>query len=194
MNLSDCGADHALGHAIGAGLHLPHGLAVGLVLAETLDVSRASCADRLERVADALGEPDDGSGDGSRAVAAVHRLLAAAGFPTCADEGIGPEQIEALVPAAVEDYCLAVDAHDSSRRTCARRSARRSPSARDEHLHAAVLDTHPVRPHRLERRAGERLPGAQVEDRAVAWALGLAICRTPSDSGRSSCVQVWSKA
>src|SRR6185312_8073751 len=31
MNLSDCGADHALGHAIGAGLHLPHGLAVGLV-------------------------------------------------------------------------------------------------------------------------------------------------------------------
>ena len=114
MNLSDCGADHALGHAIGAGLHLPHGLAVGLVLAETLDVSRASCADRLERVADALGEPDDGSADGSRAVAAVHRLLAAAGFPTCADEGIGPDQIEALVPAAVEDYCLTVDAHDWS--------------------------------------------------------------------------------
>jgi choline dehydrogenase len=114
MNLSDCGADHALGHAIGAGLHLPHGLAVGLVLAETLDVSRASCADRLDRVADALGEPDDGSGDGSRAVTAVHRLLAAAGFPTCADEGIGPDQVEPLVPAAVEDYCLAVDAHDWS--------------------------------------------------------------------------------
>jgi len=114
MNLSDCGADHALGHAIGAGLHRPHGLAVGLVLAETLEVSRASCADHLERVADALGEPDGGSGDGSRAVAAVRRLLAAAGFPTCADEGISSDQIEPLVPAAVEDYCLGVDAHEWS--------------------------------------------------------------------------------
>ena len=114
MNLSDCGADHALGHAIGAGLHLPHGLAVGLVLAETLDVSRASCAERLERVADALGEPADGSRDGSRAVRAVRRLLAQAGFPTCAEAGIGPGDIEPLVPAAVDDYCLAVDGHDWS--------------------------------------------------------------------------------
>jgi choline dehydrogenase len=114
MNLSDCGADHALGHAIGAGLHVPHGLAVGLVLAETLDVSRVSCADRLERVADALGEPDDGSGDGSRAVRAVRRLLRDAGFPTCVEAGIGAAQIEPLVPAAVEDYCLTVDAHDWS--------------------------------------------------------------------------------
>jgi alcohol dehydrogenase len=112
MNLSDCGADHALGHAIGAGLHLPHGLAVGLVLAETLDVSRASCAPGLERVADALGEPEDGSGDGSRAVRAVRRLLADAGFPTCAEAGVGPREVEALVPAAVDDYCLAVDGHD----------------------------------------------------------------------------------
>jgi choline dehydrogenase len=112
MNLSDCGADHALGHAIGAGLHLPHGLAVGLVLAETLDVSRASCAPGLERVADALGEPDDGSGDGSRAVRAVRRLLADAGFPTCAEAGIGSDEVRALIPAAVDDYCLAVDGHD----------------------------------------------------------------------------------
>jgi alcohol dehydrogenase len=114
MNLSDCGADHALGHAIGAGLHLPHGLAVGLVLAETLDVSRASCAAPLERVADALGEPEDGSGDGSRAVRAVRRLLADAGFPTCSDAGVDPDRVEALVPAAVDDYCLAVDGHDWS--------------------------------------------------------------------------------
>ena len=47
-------------------------------------------------------------------MAAVHRLLASAGFPTCADAGIGPDRTEALVPAAVEDYCLAVDAHDWS--------------------------------------------------------------------------------
>ncbi|MGH3073531.1 MAG: alcohol dehydrogenase, partial [Gaiellales bacterium] len=58
--------------------------------------------------------PDDGSGDGSRAVTAVRRLLAAAEFPTCAGAGVAPDAIEALVPAAVEDYCLAVDGHDWS--------------------------------------------------------------------------------
>ena len=87
MNLSDCAADHALGQALGSVKHLPHGLTVGLVVAETLEVSRGDCADRLERVADALGEPDDGTGDGSRAVRALRRILAAAGFPTLRQAG-----------------------------------------------------------------------------------------------------------
>ena len=57
MNLSDCGADHALGHALGGLAHLPHGLSVGLFLAEALDTNRRVCAPALERVADALAEP-----------------------------------------------------------------------------------------------------------------------------------------
>src|SRR4029077_7690545 len=89
MNLSDCAADHALGQAIGSMLHLPHGLTIGLVLAETLDRSRVASAPRLERVADALDEPDDGSRDGSRAVRGVRRLLKAVSFPTMAEAGGG---------------------------------------------------------------------------------------------------------
>ena len=46
MNLSDCGADHALGHALGGLAHLPHGLTVGLFLAEALDTNRRVCARR----------------------------------------------------------------------------------------------------------------------------------------------------
>jgi choline dehydrogenase len=111
MNLSDCGADHALGHAIGGRLGLPHGLSVGLVLAETLDVDRVACADRLERVADALAEPRDGSADGSRAVRAVRRLLAGIGFPTCAEAGVGEDDLDALVDLARGDYCLTVSPH-----------------------------------------------------------------------------------
>jgi len=111
MNLSDCGADHALGHAIGGRLGLPHGLSVGLVLAETLDVDRAACAGRLERVADALGEPRDGPADGSRAVRAVRRLLAQIGFPTCAEAGVGDAHVDALVALARADYCLTVSPH-----------------------------------------------------------------------------------
>ena len=107
MNLSDSGADHALGHAIGS--TLVHGLTVGLVLAETLEVNRPACAGRLERVADALSEPDDGSGDGSRAVRAVRRLLAAIGLPTLRDAGVREGHIDRLVELSLADYCLTVN-------------------------------------------------------------------------------------
>ncbi|MDX6549360.1 MAG: choline dehydrogenase [Gaiellales bacterium] len=109
MNLSDSGADHALGHSIGATLGLPHGLTVGLMLAETLEVNRPQCADRLERVADALDEPEDGSGDGSRAIRAVRRLLAEIGLPTLREVGVEESHLERLVELSLADYCLTVN-------------------------------------------------------------------------------------
>ncbi len=117
MNLSDCAADHALGQAIGSVKHLPHGLTVGLVLAETLDVSRVDCADRLERVADALGEPADGSGDGSRAVRAVRSLLAEVGFPTLREAGVTEGDLPRLVDAALTEqaFFLEIDCHEWTR-------------------------------------------------------------------------------
>lgn len=117
MNLSDCAADHALGQAIGSVKHLPHGLTVGLVLAETLDVSRLDCADRLERVAGALGEPADGTADGSRAVHAVRRVLAEVGFPTLREAGVIDEDVPALVEAAVGEqaFFLEIDCHEWTR-------------------------------------------------------------------------------
>jgi len=113
MNLSDCAADHALAQALGSVAHLPHGLTVGLVVAETLELSREDCADRLERVAEALGEPDDGTADGSRAVRAVRRLLADVGFPTLAASGVSEESLPALVASATgeQSYNLEIDCH-----------------------------------------------------------------------------------
>ena len=117
MNLSDCAADHALGQAIGSMLHLPHGLTVGLVLAETLDRSRVDCAPRLERVADALNEPDDGSGDGSRAVRAVRRLLKDVSFPTMAEAGVREEHVERLTELTLTEqaFFFDYDCHEWSR-------------------------------------------------------------------------------
>ena len=114
MNLSDCAADHALGQALGSVKHLPHGLTIGLVLAETLESTRADCADRLERVADALGEPEDGTADGSRAVRAVQRVLADVGIPTLTDLGVTGDDLPALVASATgeQSYNLDVDCHD----------------------------------------------------------------------------------
>ncbi|HKP09844.1 MAG TPA: iron-containing alcohol dehydrogenase [Gaiella sp.] len=113
MNLSDCAADHALAQALGSVAHLPHGLTVGLVVAETLELSRRDCAERLERVADALGEPEDGTSDGSRAVRAVRRVLADVGFPTLIASGVGDESLPALVASATgeQSYNLEIDCH-----------------------------------------------------------------------------------
>jgi alcohol dehydrogenase len=108
MNLSDCCADHALGHSIGSTYGLPHGLTVGLVLAETLEVNRPACEPQLERVADALGDRGEG-GDGSRAIAAVRRLLVACGLPTLRGAGVGEERLDRLVELSMADYCLTVN-------------------------------------------------------------------------------------
>jgi len=114
MNLSDCAADHALAQALGSVAHLPHGLTVGLVVAETLELTRGDCAGRLERVADALGEPADGTADGSRAVRAVRRVLADVGFPTLRDAGVTEDDLPQLVASATgeQSYNLDVDCHD----------------------------------------------------------------------------------
>jgi alcohol dehydrogenase len=116
MNLADCAADHALGQALGSVKHVPHGLTIGLVLVETLELTRQDCADRLERVADALEEPADATSDGSRAVRAVRRVLADLAFPTLRDVGVRESDLPALVDSATgeQSYNLDVDCHDWS--------------------------------------------------------------------------------
>jgi len=106
MNVSDCSAEHSLGQAIGGIRHVPHGLTIGLVLAQTLAREAAHVPTVLERVADAMGEPDDGSGDGSRAVRAVDRILAELDFPVLRSLDIGPNDLDTLADLALEDYFI----------------------------------------------------------------------------------------
>lgn len=104
MNIADCTAEHSLGQAIGALFHAPHGLTVGVVLAETLERERRHVPEQLERVADALGVPEDGSGDGSRAVAGVRALLDELEFPLLSSIGVREEHLDALTELALKDY------------------------------------------------------------------------------------------
>jgi choline dehydrogenase len=108
MNVSDCGAEHSLGQAIGGMFGLPHGLTIALVLAETMDRDRRVVPDRFERIADALGEPEDGSGDGSRAVRAVTRMLTELEFDTLAAVGVRKEHLDELTEKALADYFISV--------------------------------------------------------------------------------------
>lgn len=106
MNISDCTSEHSLGQAIGGVKHVPHGLTIGLVLAETLDRERAHVPEILERVADAMGEPADGSNDGSRCVRAVRRILAELNFPVLASLGFTEGDLDQLADLALADYFI----------------------------------------------------------------------------------------
>ena len=106
MNISDCTAEHSLGQAIGGEFHAPHGLTIGLVLAETLERERHVVPERLERVADALGAPADGSSDGSRAVAFILDLLARLDFPVLASLGVKEADLDRLTALAQADFFI----------------------------------------------------------------------------------------
>ncbi|MEI6701764.1 MAG: iron-containing alcohol dehydrogenase [Actinomycetota bacterium] len=106
MNVSDCSAEHSLGQAIGGVKHVPHGLTIGLVLAETLERERAFVPEQLERIADAMGAPQDGTSDGSRAVRAVKQLLTDLDFPVLSSLGFTENDLDGLADLALEDYFI----------------------------------------------------------------------------------------
>jgi alcohol dehydrogenase class IV len=57
-------------------------------------------------VADAMGAPDDGSDDGSRAVRAVTKLLAELDFPVLGSLGFVETDLDQLADLALEDYFI----------------------------------------------------------------------------------------
>ena len=106
MNIADCTAEHSLGQAIGGMKHIPHGLTIGLVLAETLEREAKVVPEQLERVADALGVPADGTNDGSRAVKAIRQILKDLGFPVLRDVGVTEDELETLTDLALADFFI----------------------------------------------------------------------------------------
>ncbi|WP_320669017.1 iron-containing alcohol dehydrogenase family protein [Patulibacter defluvii] len=105
MNISDCAAEHSLAQAIGTRTGAPHGLTVGLVLVETLERERQVVPEQLERVADALGAPDDGSADGGRAVRAVRELLRELDFPVLGSLDVAGD-LDQLTEQALSDFFI----------------------------------------------------------------------------------------
>jgi len=106
MNIADCTAEHSLGQALGGMKHVPHGLTIGLVLVQTLDRERAHVPEQLERVADALGVPADGTHDGSRAIGAIEQILKDLNFPVLRDISVTEQELEPLTDLALADYFI----------------------------------------------------------------------------------------
>ena len=106
MNISDCTAEHSLGQAIGGLKHVPHGLTIGLVLVETLTREAKIVPEKMERVADAMGVPLDGTKDGSRCVNAVRKILAELQFPVLSSLGFVEADIDELAEIALNDFFI----------------------------------------------------------------------------------------
>jgi alcohol dehydrogenase len=108
MNISDCGSEHSIAQALGGKFGIPHGLTIGLILAETMEHDRKAVPELFERVADALGAPADGTSDGSRAVRAVRALLKEVDFPVISSIGLAEEHLDELATNALADYFITV--------------------------------------------------------------------------------------
>ena len=108
MNISDCGSEHSIAQALGGAFGIPHGLTIGLVLAESMNHDRRAAPELFERIADALGEPPDRTGDGSRAVRGVKRILREIDFPVLSSIGVTDDQLDGLAANAMKDYFITV--------------------------------------------------------------------------------------
>ena len=106
MNISDCTAEHSLGQAIGGLKHVPHGLTIGLVLVETLTREARVVPEKMERIADAMGVPADGSKDGSRTIKAVAKILKDLDFPLLSSLGFVEADIDNLADLALKDFFI----------------------------------------------------------------------------------------
>ncbi len=108
MNISDCGSEHSLGQAIGGRFGLPHGLTIGLVLAETMDRDRAARARPVRTDRRCAGRARRRS---RRRVARRHRRPPDPGqleFPTLAAVGVTDDTSTGSPRGALADYFISV--------------------------------------------------------------------------------------
>lgn len=94
---------HAMGHSLGAVLHIPHGRSVGLFLAYTIQFVGREGGGRYADIAHCLHLPaaDERQGAASL-VSAIGKLQSAVGFPRSLGElGIGEEAFSAALPKLV---------------------------------------------------------------------------------------------
>ncbi|MDA8217685.1 MAG: iron-containing alcohol dehydrogenase [Dehalococcoidales bacterium] len=102
------GADHALAMPVCALFHLPHGLVIGMMLGPVMEYNLAARADRLARVAEAMGIDTAGLSEqkaARKAVAAVRELSRAVGQPQrLRDVGVAEDKLEQVANLTMESF------------------------------------------------------------------------------------------
>ncbi len=100
---SMAGLAHAMGHALGAALHVPHGRAVGLLLPFTIEFTANAGGERYADIAHSLRLPANDEAEGAASlVAAIRELGQKIGQPTCIREaGVTPAAFEEAMPLLI---------------------------------------------------------------------------------------------
>ncbi len=96
---------HAMGHALGATFHLPHGRAVGLCLPYTIEFAAREAPERFADLAALLGFTDAGGEEAARLLADhIRALIREIGNPTgVAEFGLERQAYQAQVEKMVDD-------------------------------------------------------------------------------------------
>ena len=95
---------HAMGHSLGAVLHVPHGRAVGLFLPYTIEFVGEAMAKRYSDIAGFLGLNGAAHDPGKLLANRIQDLARSIGQPLSLEEaGVSTEQFETVLPKLVEN-------------------------------------------------------------------------------------------
>jgi len=108
---------HAMGHALGATLHVPHGRAVGLYLPYTMEFTAGHDGGRYAEIARFLELPVASTGEAGHVLAYhVRSLMEAISQPTTLREmGVSAEQFEQALPELTQKAWMDTSAVTSAR-------------------------------------------------------------------------------
>lgn len=107
------GAAHGMGTPLGAHYHVPHGLAVGMMLPYVMEYNAAVCPERLKDIAGAMGCHIEGMDLKEAALEAsreMKRLLKDIGFSTLNEFVKEEKELEILARDAMKDKCCQLNA------------------------------------------------------------------------------------
>ncbi|MED9896308.1 MAG: iron-containing alcohol dehydrogenase, partial [Collinsella sp.] len=102
------GIDHAMAHTLSAHYDTPHGVACAMLLPIAMEFNKPVCAERLAKVAVAMGVDTTGMSTdeaADAAIAAVKQLSADVNIPH-ACEAMKADEIEVLAKDAMADACF----------------------------------------------------------------------------------------
>lgn len=104
------GASHGLGNVLGGSLHVPHGVAVGMLLPHVIAFNYDACEERYKKIAEVMHLTEKEGETKNNIKEALQELLAEMQFPVLKDYCNDFDMIEKLSHLAVKDKCTRINA------------------------------------------------------------------------------------
>ena len=106
LGVTDCGAIHCLGHAIGGLYDVHYGLAMAIFFPYVMEYNLGACPEKFVNIAEAMGENVDGfplMEAAGKSIDGIVKLLRLLRIPTLKDVGVKEQDFEELAKLALAD-------------------------------------------------------------------------------------------